>query len=166
MSKTYEGEVEVRAETALLPRRVGPCQVGILRVGRAANNLDAERLKLRKGLVESQNLGGADKGEVLDSSAGGCTGARERGPTHHGVEEQDDPQGLSAMVPKGSPSHSPFAIEVRQLDVLKHALLHSCPCKLAAELSVGDIGQRGNVRGRLLNHGRHVGVACLRSMVL
>ena len=52
------------AEAALLARRVHPRQMREVRVHRAGDHLGTERLELCGPVVEGENLGGADEGEV------------------------------------------------------------------------------------------------------
>ena len=55
-----EAELEVGAKTALLARCLRPGEVGVLRVGRDADDLGVDGVKLGQGLVEGEDLGGAD----------------------------------------------------------------------------------------------------------
>lgn len=56
-----EAEREVGAETALLARSVGPCEMRVLRVGGYTNDLSVDGLELLKGVVEGEDLSGADE---------------------------------------------------------------------------------------------------------
>lgn len=68
-----QGQLQVLAETALLAGALAPSQVGEVAVGRDAQDGGVELLKLGEGVVEGEDLSGADEGEV------------------HGVEQEDDP---------------------------------------------------------------------------
>lgn len=57
-----EADLEVGAEAALLAGGVGPGKVGVLRVGRPHDDLGVDGLELLEGVVEREDLGGADEG--------------------------------------------------------------------------------------------------------
>lgn len=70
-----QGELQVVTETTLLAGTLDPGQVGEVAVGGDTQDGGVELLELGEGVVEGEDLGGADKGEV------------------HGVEQKDDPVG-------------------------------------------------------------------------
>jgi hypothetical protein len=53
-----------RADPAVVDRGVLPGEVGVLRVDRHADDLDAALLELPEPVVEGEQLRGADKGEI------------------------------------------------------------------------------------------------------
>lgn len=68
-----QGQLQVLTETALLAGALAPCQVGEVAVGGDTEDGGVELLELGQGVVEGEDLSGADEGEV------------------HGVEQKDDP---------------------------------------------------------------------------
>lgn len=57
---TYEGQLEVGAQTTLVPRGLGPSQVGELGVGGNTNDLGVDTGELLERGVEGEDLSGAD----------------------------------------------------------------------------------------------------------
>lgn len=68
-------QLQVLAQATLLAGALPPGQVCKVAVGRDTQDGGVELLELGEGVVEGEDLGGADKGEV------------------HGVEQKDDPVG-------------------------------------------------------------------------
>lgn len=71
----HQGQLQVIAQTALLAGALTPGQVCEVAVGGDAQDGGVELLELGEGIVEGEDLGGANEGEV------------------HGVEQEDDPVG-------------------------------------------------------------------------
>lgn len=68
-----QGQLQVLTKTTLLAGALAPCQVGEVAVGGDTEDGGVELLELGEGVVEGEDLSGADKGEV------------------HGVEQENDP---------------------------------------------------------------------------
>lgn len=111
-----QGELQVLAQTALLARTLAPGQVCEVAVGGDTQDGGVELLELGEGVVEGEDLGGADKGEV------------------HGVEQEDDPIGerqgehflyleIRNQIPSWMIKYLPLALVLGERDLLELTVL-------------------------------------------
>lgn len=57
-------QLKIGTETTLLARLVGPCKMGVFRVGGYSEDLSIEFLELSKGIIEGKNFRWANEGKV------------------------------------------------------------------------------------------------------